>query len=66
MTKDKKKQWNFKNVPADIYEKVVKIQAAMKVAGASKTSLEHICYQLIRKGANMPDKPKTKVVDDLV
>lgn len=46
----KKIQWNFKDVPADVYEEVINIQAALKIAGKSKTSIEHICYVLIRKG----------------
>lgn len=50
-----KKQWNFKNVPADVYEKVISIQARAKIAGKSKTSIEQICYTLIRKGAGLID-----------
>jgi len=49
----KKIQWNFKDVPADIYEEVINIQAALKIAGKSKTSIEQICYVLIKKGINV-------------
>ena len=61
----KKIQWNFKDVPADVYDKIIKIQAGLKIAKARKTSIEHICYALIRKGAGI-NKPSETEKEDII
>jgi hypothetical protein len=48
-----KTQWNFKNVPKDIFDTVLDLQSKLKKAKSKKTSIEQICYALIRRGAGM-------------
>lgn len=50
---DKKVQWNLKDVPPDIFEFVIGLQSKLKIGKQKSTSIEKICYVLIRKGAGL-------------